>query len=131
MWKSKASSISTVNSPKENKRTGYTIPAGWMVMVISSVVHLDPEIYENPFEFNPWRWEGKELRSGSKTFMVFGGGIRQCAGSEYARLQISIFLHHLVTTYDFSLSKDSEVVRVPSPFFPNGFFMNISKCSNK
>ncbi|KAG5408084.1 hypothetical protein IGI04_004403 [Brassica rapa subsp. trilocularis] len=108
---------------------GYTIPAGWIVMVIPSVVHLDPEIYENPFEFNPWRWEGKELRSGSKTFMVFGAGIRQCAGSEFARLQISIFLHHLVTTYDFSLSKDCEVVRVPGALFPNGIYMNISKCS--
>ena len=73
--------------------------------------------------------QGKELRSGSKTFMVFGAGIRQCAGSEFARLQISIFLHHLVTTYDFSLSKDCEVVRVPGALFPNGIYMNISKCS--
>ncbi|KAJ4911651.1 Cytochrome P450 superfamily protein [Raphanus sativus] len=114
---------------KDVEIKGYTIPAGWIVMVIPSVVHLDPEIYENPFEFNPWRWEGKELRSGSKTFMVFGAGIRQCAGSEFARLQISIFLHHLVTTYHFSLSKDCEVVRVPGALFPKGIFMNISKCS--
>nr|QWK52256.1 cytochrome P450 708A5 [Isatis tinctoria] len=109
--------------------TGYTIPAGWIIMIIPSVVHFDPEIYENPFEFNPWRWEGKELRSGSKTFMVFGAGIRQCAGSEFARLQISIFIHHLVTTYNFSLSKDCEVRRVPGVLFPNGISMNISKCS--
>ncbi|KAF2583288.1 hypothetical protein F2Q68_00000139 [Brassica cretica] len=107
----------------------YTIPAGWIVMVIPSVVHFDPEIYDNPFEFNPWRWEGKELRSGSKTFMVFGAGARQCAGSEYARLQISLFIHHLVTTYDFSLSKDCEVIRVPGALFPNGISMNISKRS--
>lgn len=37
--------------------TGYTIPAGWMVVVASSVIHYDHTIYENPFEFNPWRWE--------------------------------------------------------------------------
>ncbi|KFK26104.1 hypothetical protein AALP_AA8G203400 [Arabis alpina] len=96
---------------KDVEIKGYTIPAGWIVMVIPSVVHFDPIIYENPFEFNPWRWEGKELRSGSKTFMVFGAGIRQCAGSEFARLQISIFLHHLVTTYNFSLSEDCEITR--------------------
>ncbi|CAA7032009.1 unnamed protein product [Microthlaspi erraticum] len=114
---------------KDVKIKGYTIPGGWIVMVIPSVVHFDPEIYENPFEFNPWRWEGKELRSGSKKFMVFGAGIRQCAGSEFARLQISIFLHHLVTTYTFSLSKeDCEVIRVPGALFPNGISMNISKC---
>ncbi|CAH8391284.1 unnamed protein product [Eruca vesicaria subsp. sativa] len=114
---------------KDVEIKGYTIPAGWIVMVIPSVVHFDPEIYENPFEFNPWRWEGKELRSGSKTFMVFGAGTRQCAGSEFARLQISLFIHHLVTTYDFSLSKDCEVIRVPGAHFPNGIFMNISKRS--
>ncbi|KAJ4908794.1 Cytochrome P450 superfamily protein [Raphanus sativus] len=114
---------------KDVEIKGYTIPAGWIVMVIPSVVHFDPEIYENPFEFNPWRWEGKELRSGSKTFMVFGAGARQCAGSEYARLQISLFIHHLVTTYDFSLSKDCEVIRVPGALFPNGISMNISKRS--
>ncbi|KAF8095201.1 hypothetical protein N665_0339s0070 [Sinapis alba] len=114
---------------KDVEIKGYTIPAGWIVMVIPSVVHFDPEIYENPFEFNPWRWEGKELRSGSKTFMVFGAGTRQCAGSEYARLQISLFIHHLVTTYDFSLSKDCKVIRVPGALFPNGISMNISKRS--
>lgn len=37
--------------------TGYTIPADWIVLVIPSLVHFDPEIYDNPFEFNPWRWE--------------------------------------------------------------------------
>lgn len=37
--------------------TGYTIPAGWFVAVAPSVVHYNSEIYENPLEFNPWRWE--------------------------------------------------------------------------
>ncbi|XP_021904507.1 cytochrome P450 87A3-like, partial [Carica papaya] len=34
---------------------GYTIPAGWIVMVVPSVLHLDPDKYENPLTFNPWR----------------------------------------------------------------------------
>ncbi|EOA11989.1 hypothetical protein CARUB_v10012710mg, partial [Capsella rubella] len=114
---------------KDVEIKGYTIPADWIVMIIPSVVHFDPEIYENPFEFNPWRWEGKELRSGSKTFMVFGTGIRQCAGAEFARLQISVFLHHLVTTYNFSWSQDCEVVRVPGAHLPKGISINISKCT--
>ncbi|CAN8320313.1 unnamed protein product [Cochlearia groenlandica] len=71
---------------------------------------------------------GKELRSGSKNFMVFGGGIRQCSGAEFARLQMSIFLHHLVTTYEISLSKNCEIIRVPGAHFLNGISINISKC---
>jgi len=71
--------------------------------------------------------QGKELRSGSKTFMVFGGGVRQCVGAEFARLQISIFIHHLVTTYDFSLAQESEFIRAPLPYFPKGLPIKISQ----
>ncbi|KAL0733779.1 hypothetical protein Bca4012_009989 [Brassica carinata] len=112
---------------REHKAIRYTIPAGWVVAVAPSVVHYDPKIYENPFEFNPWRWEGKELMFGSKTFMAFGGGVRLCIGAEFARLQMAIFLHHLVTYYDFSLVQDCEVTRTPFLQFTQGLLINISQ----
>ncbi|CAH8384898.1 unnamed protein product [Eruca vesicaria subsp. sativa] len=106
---------------------GYTIPAGWIVAVAPSVVHYNSEIYENPLEFNPWRWEGKDLRSpGSKTLMVFGGGARQCVGSDLARLHLAIFLHHFVTTYDFSVVQECEIYRVPFPCFTKDLHIKIS-----
>lgn len=37
--------------------SGYTIPKGWKVLVWFRSVHLDPETYENPREFNPSRWD--------------------------------------------------------------------------
>ncbi|CAA0298102.1 unnamed protein product [Arabidopsis thaliana] len=106
---------------------GYTIPAGWIVLVVPSVIHYDPQIYEQPCEFNPWRWEGKELLSGSKTFMAFGGGARLCAGAEFARLQMAIFLHHLVTTYDFSLIDKSYIIRAPLLRFSKPIRITISE----
>jgi len=36
--------------------TGYLIPKGWKVMTWFRSVHLDPEIYPNPKDFNPERW---------------------------------------------------------------------------
>jgi len=36
--------------------TGYLIPKGWKVMMWFRAIHLDPEIYPNPKEFNPERW---------------------------------------------------------------------------
>ncbi|KAG4987520.1 hypothetical protein JHK82_029888 [Glycine max] len=36
---------------------GYTIPAGWAVMVCPPAVHLNPDKYQDPLAFNPWRWE--------------------------------------------------------------------------
>ncbi|XP_002862856.2 cytochrome P450 708A2, partial [Arabidopsis lyrata subsp. lyrata] len=108
---------------------GYTIPAGWIVAVVPAMVHFDEATYENPLEFNPWRWEGKEMIWGSKTFMVFGGGVRLCVGAEFARLHIALFLHHLVTTYDFSLVQDCELIRTPFLHFTKGLLLNISESS--
>ncbi|KAI5438871.1 hypothetical protein KIW84_024555, partial [Lathyrus oleraceus] len=36
---------------------GYLIPKNWSVMACLISVHLDPKNYENPFKFDPWRWE--------------------------------------------------------------------------
>ncbi|KAE9594864.1 putative cytochrome P450 [Lupinus albus] len=36
---------------------GYTIPKGWKTLVWFRSVHLNPEIYPNPKEFNPHRWD--------------------------------------------------------------------------
>ncbi|KAF3441277.1 hypothetical protein FNV43_RR15190 [Rhamnella rubrinervis] len=84
---------------KDVEMKGFTIPAGWVVMAVPSVLHLNPDVYENPLLFNPWRWEGKELHAGSKTFMAFGGGVRLCVGADFAKLQMAIFLHYLVIFY--------------------------------
>ena len=43
--------------------------------------------------------QGQELNKGSKTFMAFGCGLRLCVGAEFAKLQMAIFLHYLVTRY--------------------------------
>lgn len=63
---------------------------------------------------------------GSKTFMAFGGGARLCAGAEFARLQIAIFLHHLVTKYDFSLTGKPDITRAPVLRFSKPIRLSIS-----
>lgn len=44
----------------------YTIPAGWIFMGFPSV-HFNPEKYEDPLAFNPWRWEVIFIYSSSTT----------------------------------------------------------------
>lgn len=34
----------------------------------------------------------------SKDFMAFGGGLRLCVGAHFAKLQMAVFLHCLVTS---------------------------------
>ncbi|KAL5551795.1 hypothetical protein UlMin_001971 [Ulmus minor] len=104
---------------------GYTIPAGWAVMVCPPAVHLNPAKYEDPLAFNPWRWEGVELNGASKHFMAFGGGMRFCVGTEFTKVQMAVFLHCLVTKYRWNAIGGGNIVRTPGLQFPNGFHVQI------
>ncbi|KAJ6948497.1 hypothetical protein NC651_002740 [Populus alba x Populus x berolinensis] len=80
---------------------GYTIPAGWTIMLVTPIVHLNPETYKDPLKFNPWRWKDLDQVTLSKSFMPFGGGTRQCAGAEFSKVYMAAFLHILVTKYRY------------------------------
>ncbi|KAF3623532.1 Ent-kaurenoic acid oxidase 1 [Capsicum annuum] len=82
---------------------GYTIPKGWKVLLWFRSVHLDPDIYNDPLEFNPSRWDGLTPKAGS--FLPFGGGSRLCPGNDLAKLEISIFLHYFLL--DYELERDN------------------------
>ncbi|KAG1354597.1 Cytochrome P450 87A3 [Cocos nucifera] len=104
------------------KIKGFTIPAGWGVMVCPPAVHLNPETYEDPLAFNPWRWKDKlELSGGSKHFMALGGGLRFCVGADFTKLQMAIFLHCLVTKW--KAIRGGNAVRTPGLGFPDGYHM--------
>ncbi|CAN1218081.1 Cytochrome P450 90D2 [Linum perenne] len=81
---------------------GYLIPKGWSVFAYFRSVHLDDNHYDQPYDFNPWRWQkGKDMSNNN--FTPFGGGQRLCPGLDLARLEASIFLHHLVTQFRYLL----------------------------
>ncbi|KAH9618103.1 hypothetical protein KSS87_010117 [Heliosperma pusillum] len=88
---------------------------GWGVLASLTSIHMDEENYEKPNLFNPWRWDQKKgvVATSSHAFTPFGGGQRLCPGLELARLEISIFLHHLLTTYRWKAEKD-EIIYFPT-----------------
>ncbi|KAK1385726.1 Ent-kaurenoic acid oxidase [Heracleum sosnowskyi] len=83
---------------KDVKINGYVIPKGWKVLVWFRSVHLDPEIYPEPMEFNPSRWDNFTPKAGA--FLPFGGGSRLCPGNDLAKLEISVFVHHFLLNYE-------------------------------
>ncbi|XP_037431846.1 cytochrome P450 87A3-like [Triticum dicoccoides] len=105
---------------------GYTIPAGWLVMISPMAIHLNPELYEDPLTFNPWRWQDESKKSTLlKNFMPFGGGTRHCVGAEFSKIQIAIFLHTLVTNYRWKEIKGGDVQRITEVVFPTGYHIQI------
>uniref|UniRef100_A0A2N9IDY1 Cytochrome P450 n=1 Tax=Fagus sylvatica TaxID=28930 RepID=A0A2N9IDY1_FAGSY len=90
---------------------GYIIPKGWKVLVWYGAVHMDPEIYENPQDFNPSRWNN--LKAKAEAFIPFGAGSRFCPGSDLAKLIITIFIHHFILNYKLKrLNPDSPVTYI-------------------
>ncbi|XP_027362687.1 3-epi-6-deoxocathasterone 23-monooxygenase CYP90C1-like [Abrus precatorius] len=98
---------------KDVEIKGYLIPKDWCVMASLTSVHLDGKNYENPFKFDPWRWEKIGAVASNNCFTPFGGGNRLCPGLELSRLELSIFLHHLVTTYRWVAERD-EIIYFPT-----------------
>ncbi|CAB4269312.1 unnamed protein product [Prunus armeniaca] len=79
------------------KERCYSIPKGWKVLVWFRSIHYDSEIYPNPMEFNPFRWDNYTPKP--LTFLPFGAGSRLCPGNDLAKLEIAIFLHHFLLNY--------------------------------
>ncbi|NP_001289920.1 3-epi-6-deoxocathasterone 23-monooxygenase-like [Camelina sativa] len=99
---------------KDVEIKGYLIPKGWGVLASFIAVHMDEDIYENPYQFDPWRWDRINGSANSSIwFTPFGGGQRLCPGLELSKLEIAIFLHHLVTRYSWTAEED-EIVSFPT-----------------
>ncbi|KAI4327007.1 hypothetical protein L6164_019512 [Bauhinia variegata] len=108
-------------------QASYIIPADWAVMVCPPAVHLNPAKYQDPLAFNPWRWEGVELKGATKNFMAFGGGMRFCVGTEFTKVQMAVFLHCLVTKCWWQPIKGGNIVRTPGLQFPDGFHVQLTE----
>ncbi|KAJ4829735.1 hypothetical protein Tsubulata_020747, partial [Turnera subulata] len=109
---------------------GYTIPAGWVIMLVNSAIHLNPTTFKDPLEFNPWRWKEFNPYTVSKNLMPFGGGKRQCAGSEFTKLFMATFLHFLVTKYRWTIIKKGNIRRNPILGFGEGIHISFTPKGN-
>ncbi|KAJ8770633.1 hypothetical protein K2173_021280 [Erythroxylum novogranatense] len=94
---------------KDVEIKGNLIPEGWCVLTSFTSVHMNEEYHENPYQFDPWRWEKTGAAVVNNCFTPFGGGQRLCPGLELSRLEIAVFLHHLTTSFGWVAEKDKIV----------------------
>lgn len=80
---------------------GYFIPAGTMVAASIYNIHHNPEIWDNPDEFNPERFspERPEKRH-PLAWMPFGAGQRMCIGRDFAMMEGTFILARLMQQYE-------------------------------
>ncbi|XP_034676147.1 cytochrome P450 87A3-like [Vitis riparia] len=112
---------------KDIQVNGYTIPAGWTIMVVPAALQLSPDAFVDPLTFNPSRWKDMGVGVVAKNFIPFGGGSRLCAGAEFTKVLMTTFFHVLVTNYRLTKIKGGQIARSPALTFGNGLHINISK----
>ncbi|KAG8369368.1 hypothetical protein BUALT_Bualt14G0004000 [Buddleja alternifolia] len=87
---------------------GFTIPKGWKTFWTVYSSHKNPKYFPEPEKFDPSRFMGSG--PAPYTFVPFGGGPRMCPGKEYARLEILVFMHNVVTRFKLEKLIPSEKI---------------------
>ncbi|KAM7493417.1 hypothetical protein LguiB_028026 [Lonicera macranthoides] len=97
----------------------FSVPKGWKLYWSVHTTHKDPKYFPNPEKFDPSRFEGKgPIRF---TFVPFGGGTSMCPGSEFARVEVLVFMHRLITKFRWEkLISNEKIVYDPFPLPANG-----------
>ncbi|PQM42646.1 cytochrome P450 724B1 [Prunus yedoensis var. nudiflora] len=114
---------------KDVKFRDYLIPSGWKVLPVFSAAHLDPSLHASALEFHPWRWEKIQSQDQTcKRFTPFGGGSRCCPGSELGKLEVAIFLHHLVQSFRWRTEDDDQPIAFPYVEFQRGLPLHLEHC---
>lgn len=94
---------------------------GAMVVPTTYLALRDPEVYENPDEFDPERYyTGDAEVKGAKNFLVFGTGPHVCIGQHYAQLNLALLLGKASLLLDWTHHPTplSEEIKVFATIFP-------------
>ncbi|PPQ98483.1 hypothetical protein CVT26_013884 [Gymnopilus dilepis] len=84
---------------------GGTIEKGDFLTYSVADVHLNPEIYTRPQEFDPLRFgPGREEdKKHTYAFLGWGAGRHPCAGMKVAKLEIKVIMAVMLAGYDFDV----------------------------
>ncbi len=110
---------------------GYRIPKGWNIQYQIAQTHKDEEIYPESDRFDPDRFAPKQAadKQASFGYIPFGGGLRECIGKEFARLEMRLFASKLLQNYQWELlpNQNLALITVPTPHPRDGLKVNFSR----
>lgn len=120
---------------KDCEYGGFTLQKGWQSLYQINVTHQDPTLYPDPQQFDPDRFDAQRTEDKQKPFayVPFGGGLRECIGKEFARLEIKLFAVRLLRRYDWELlpNQDLSLVVIPTPKPRDGLKIRFRKLSDQ
>ena len=108
---------------------GYRIPKGWNLQYQIAQTHKDEDIYPKSDRFDPERFapDAPADKQASFGYIPFGGGLRECIGKEFARLEMRLFASKLLQYQWELLPQDLSLITVPTPHPRDGLKVNFSR----
>ncbi|PPS06903.1 hypothetical protein GOBAR_AA13733 [Gossypium barbadense] len=116
---------------------GYYIPKGWKVLPLFRTIHYCADFFPQPEKFDPSRFEcvldeiykiPRHVPLRPNTFIPFGNGVHSCPGSELAKLEMLVLLHHLTTSYRWQVVGDEDGIQYgPFPVPKRGLPVKVDK----
>jgi len=105
-------------------KDGINILRGTDIFISTWNLHRSPELWENPYTFDPTRWERPFRNANVKgwagydpdkvsglypnenasdfAFLPFGGGARKCIGDQFAVMEAAITMSVVLNNFDFA-----------------------------
>jgi len=89
---------------------GVFIPKGMVVLNPIYVLHMDPDVWPNPTEFDPERFtaEAKEARN-PYYYMPFGAGPRNCIGMRLALTELKMAIAGILFKIKFVTAPETQI----------------------
>ncbi|KAK4865853.1 hypothetical protein LT330_008946 [Penicillium expansum] len=82
---------------------GYRLPPDSVIVPNLYSIHTNPEVWRDPFRFDPDYWTGEETKNKHRcAYIPFATGPRGCIGFNFALLEVKILLSELVSRYEFT-----------------------------
>ncbi|KAJ5151487.1 uncharacterized protein N7482_010739 [Penicillium canariense] len=108
----------------------YRIPKDGVIIPAIHHIHNNPELWDNPYKFDPDRWDTPEVKNRHKAaYVPFGIGSRMCIGFNFALQEIKVFLPKLIYNYKFVREGDGPIEY--DPMFqlirPNNLYVRAHK----
>ncbi|KAL7376397.1 hypothetical protein ABVT39_007320 [Epinephelus coioides] len=92
---------------QDSTLAGFHVPKDYGVIYISHSVHRDPEVFQQPDDFLPERWSGRN--AGQEHYLCsFGNGPRSCIGTKLTDVFLKEACMYLLKHYDWCLDPPSQ-----------------------
>ncbi|KAF4307737.1 Cytochrome P450 [Botryosphaeria dothidea] len=98
------SGLSRTAPPEGLRIDDVFVPGGTVMSIPAHTIQRDPRYFEDPDEFYPERWSA--LSTETAPFLAFSRGVTNCAGKQFARMELRASISKIALGFDLRLADD-------------------------